>query len=435
MKIKTVYKSYDQVMALPKAKKVKPKKPSIFFRTLVRLLSQMDLWKTRFKFTGKFDKRKGPYLILMNHSSFIDLKIAHAILYPMPFSIICTHDALVGKKWLMTNIGCVPTRKFVSDVSLINDMKYALKKKKISVLMYPEAGYSFDGKATALPENFGRLLKILDVPVLYIETKGAFHRDPLYNGLKIRRVPVSAHVQELFTKEQIKELPIDAINEKIKIAFSFDNFLWQKETGLSISEPFRADGLERIIYRCANCNTEGKMHGEGTKLYCEHCGKTYTLTEFGFLKADEGETEFTHIPDWYEWERQKVREEIITGDYTLDVPVTIGIMLDYKALYMVGSGRLKHTLDGFNLTGCEGKLSYSQKAISSYGLNADYYWYEIGDVICIGDSNALYYCFPPKDVPVAKTRLATEELYKLHKINALCSKGALYGKPSTEKNN
>lgn len=432
MKIKTVYKSYDEVMALPKAKKIKPKKPSIFFRTLVRMLSQMDLRKARFKFTGQIDKRKGPYLILMNHSSFIDLKIAHGILYPMPFSIVCTHDALVGKKWLMTRIGCVPTKKFVSDVSLINDMKYALKKKKISVLMYPEAGYSFDGKATALPENFGRLLKILDVPVIYIQTKGAFHRDPLYNGLKIRRVPVSAQVEQLFTEEQIKEFPIETINEKIRLAFSFDNFLWQKETGLSVSEPFRADGLERIIYRCANCNTEGKMRGEGTKLYCDHCGKSYTLTEFGELKADDGNTEFSHIPDWYEWERQKVREELLSGEYTLDVPVSIGIMLDYKALYMVGSGRLKHTLEGFCLTGCDGKLSYTQKAISSYGLNADYYWYEIGDVICIGDNNALYYCFPPKDIPVAKTRLATEELYKLYKINASCVKNIISGKTVTE---
>ena len=37
-------------------------------------------------------------------------------------------------------------------------------------------------------------------------------------------------------------------------------------------------------------------------------------------------------------------------------------------------------------------------------------------VICIGNRDCLYYCFPkePGDV-VAKTRLATEELYKMKK--------------------
>ena len=63
-----------------------------------------------------------------------------------------------------------------------------------------------------------------------------------------------------------------------------------------------------------------------------------------------------------------------------------------------------------------GKLDYTQKPSASYSLYSDYYWYEIGDMICIGNSQVLYYCFPTegKDV-VAKTRLAAEELYKLRR--------------------
>ena len=57
-----------------------------------------------------------------------------------------------------------------------------------------------------------------------------------------------------------------------------------------------------------------------------------------------------------------------------------------------------------------------QTPLASYSLYADYYWYEIGDMICIGTKDVLYYCFPKEgqDV-VAKTRLAAEELYKLCK--------------------
>ena len=36
-------------------------------------------------------------------------------------------------------------------------------------------------------------------------------------------------------------------------------------------------------------------------------------------------------------------------------------------------------------------------------------------MICIGNSDALYYCFPKCGDVVAKTRMATEELYKLKK--------------------
>ena len=83
-------------------------------------------------------------------------------------------------------------------------------------------------------------------------------------------------------------------------------------------------------------------------------------------------------------------------------------------LYRVGEGSLTHTAEGFHLTGCDGQIDYVQKPAASYSLYSDYYWYELGDMICVGNQKVQYYCFPKGagDV-VAKTRLATEELYKL----------------------
>ena len=156
------------------------------------------------------------------------------------------------------------------------------------------------------------------------------------------------------------------------------------------------------------------MLGKGITLTCQACGKTYTLTEDGSLQAAGGSPAFTHIPDWYAWARDCVRRELEEGTYRLDIPVRIGMLVDTRCIYMVGDGRLTHDASGFHLTGCDGKLDYRQEPLASYSLYADYFWYEIGDMICIGDSGTLYYCFPkePGDV-VAKTRLAAEELYKL----------------------
>ena len=135
------------------------------------------------------------------------------------------------------------------------------------------------------------------------------------------------------------------------------------------------------------------------------------------MKALEGETEFSHIPDWFAWERECVRQEILEGSYKLDVEVDIGMLVDTKHLYMVGGGRLTHDPEeGFTLTGCDGKLQYNQKPQTSYSVNADYYWYEIGDIVSIGTADALYYCFPRNAGDfVAKTRMAAEEMYKLYK--------------------
>ena len=119
------------------------------------------------------------------------------------------------------------------------------------------------------------------------------------------------------------------------------------------------------------------------------------------------------MPDWFDWQREAVKGEILRGEYSLDVPVDVYVLADYKALYSVGEGRLTHGKEGFRLTGADGELDYSQSSMASYTLNSDYFWYEIGDVIGIGDSERLYYCFPKTPTPVAKARLAAEELYKI----------------------
>ena len=226
MKIKTRQKSIDAVMALPKGKHRQPRRPSLLLHTVIRVASIFDLLATRFSYTteGMEKVGKSPCLILMNHSSFIDLMIVSRIFYPKPYGIVCTSDGFVGKEWLMRLLGCIPTQKFVSDVGLIRDMEYLLKEKKSSVLMYPEASYSFDGTATALPRKMGVLLKKLNVPVVSITTRGAFLRDPLYNGLQKRKVKVSAEVKCLLTPEEIKEKTVRELDEILTGAFTFDNF-------------------------------------------------------------------------------------------------------------------------------------------------------------------------------------------------------------------
>lgn len=421
MKITTKNASFAAVMAKKRPKHRKPLRPLFLLQIVVRVLAIFDLWPTKFTYrTHGMEKigKKEPCLILMNHSSFIDLKIASKIFFPKRYGIVCTSDGFVGfcMSLLMRLLGCIPTQKFVTDISLIKDMEYLLKRKKTSILMYPEASYSFDGTATPLPRKMGVLLKKLGVPVVTVITKGAFARDPLYNCLQKRKVQVSADVTCLATAEEVKSMTVAQLDELLDKAFGFDNFKWQQENNIKIDEPFRADGLNRILYKCPHCGTEGKTEGKGTTLTCHSCGKVYELTEYGYLKATDGDSAFVHIPDWYAWERGEVRKELEEGTYKLDVPVKIGMMVNYNAIYMVGEGRLTHSADGFTLTGCNGQLRYTQGPLSCYGLYADYYWYEIGDMICIGNNDVLYYCFPQDagDV-VAKTRIAAEELYKLKK--------------------
>ena len=417
MKIKVQKLSYKEVISLPTKGRFIPKKPNILFRTLLKIVSLPELIATRFKLNKiNMDKLpKTPCLYLMNHSSFTDLKIAVSVLFPKPVNIISTLDGLVGQEWLMRNLGCVPTRKFIPDPLIVKDLNYCLKKLKSNVLMYPEAGYTFDGTCVTLPDSLGKCIKLLGVPVVMIKTYGAFLRDPLYNNLQKRKIKISADMEFVLSPEDISSMSVAEINAKLKECFTFDGFKWQKDNDVKITEDFRADGLERVLYKCPACKSEGFMVGKGINIECKKCGKKYELTHNGSISAINGITEFDHVPDWYKWQREEVKREIESDLYSLDTKVNIYVLKDTKALYDVGTGKLLHDKNGFKLVSDDGEIDYTQGPLYTHSLNADYFWYEIGDVICIGNNEISFYCFPQENAIVAKTRFAVEELYKINK--------------------
>lgn len=419
MKIKKVEKNYQEVLAMPQPKHKKPLRQVGILRPILKLVCRVLLFFSGFSYQKigmEKLKEKEPCLVLMNHSSFIDLEIVAYLMADREWHIVTTLDGFVGKAWLMRLLGCISTKKFINDVTLVRDMRYTVKNLNASLVMYPEASYSFDGTATPLPESLGKCIKLLGVPVVMIRTEGAFLRDPLYNGLQVRKTNVSATMEYILSPEDIQNKSVTEINAILEKQFDFDNFKIQQEKGIKIKEKFRADGLHRVLYKCPHCQTEGKTYGKGIHLTCEACGVSYELTEYGFLKSVNDETLFNHVPDWYRWERDCVRKELEEDTYRLDIPVDICMLVNTKCIYQVGEGRLVHTTKGFHLTGCDGQIDYHLKPQASYSLYSDFYWYEIGDMISIGDDKIQYYCFPKnQDNIAAKTRLAAEELYKITK--------------------
>ena len=77
MKISTRNLPYEEVLKLPRLEHKNPRKPSRLLATVVRLASIPTLWKTGFSYTTERMElaKDQPCLILMNHSSFTDMKL------------------------------------------------------------------------------------------------------------------------------------------------------------------------------------------------------------------------------------------------------------------------------------------------------------------------------------------------------------------------
>ena len=420
MKIKVTDLPLEEVLKLQPEKRFAPTKIDYFWYTLVRALvpfevndKTLNLKKVDMDKLGK----NQPCLILQNHTSFLDPKITQKVMYPRPINIVTTYDAFVGLKWVLRKLGCFPTRKFVPEVQTLKDMAYCVNTLKTSVVMFPEAGYNFDGTTTTLPENLGRLVKLLGVPLVTIISKGADLIQPLFNRLLKRKVRFETEVKFQLSTKQIQEMSAEEITKVINDAFSYDSYKWQQENNVIIDEPNRALGLERVLYKCPHCNAEEQTVGENSTLTCKACGKQWELTETGYMKALDGETEFSHIPDWFNWERECVRTQLESGEYLAQTEVDLYAQINTKTIYKTGEAILTQNMDGLFLHDKQGNLIHHQPPLFSHTINADFYWYEIDDIIGLGTEKIYYTCAPKNHRNfVTKARLVAEELYKLKKI-------------------
>lgn len=401
-------------------KKVKRISTPLFWLTV--LVAKMGL-RGR-SFTVKKTNMEGlepPYLVLGTHLSFFDLNTLVLGLYPHRINYVCALDAIRDYgEGLMRRLGIIGKRKFVADVRLLKNMKYSVDKlTDCAMAMYQEAKFSLDGTTSFIPASMGKLAKFLDVPVVIANMHGNYLSQPQWNtehkfDRNKYRPPLVTEITQLFTREEVRALDKDVLQEKIVEALQYDEFRWQKDNNIVLDNPFRASGLNKLLYKCAHCGTEGQMLGEGTTLRCQACGKEWEMTPLGELKARSGETEYSHIPDWFDFQQACVAEEVRSGRYCFEDEVRVDTLPGAKRFYSHGMGRLVHDVDGFRLE-CNAYGEPTTVVWRGYeidGVHIEYDYKKRGDVLDISTYDESYWVYPKKRDVITKISLATDEIFK-----------------------
>jgi len=402
---------------LDKVKRFDMKRPPMrqHLRPLIWLLCAPALISHRNKLKKvRMEGVKPPYLLLCNHNAFMDFKVAEKAIFPHRANFVVAIDGFIGREWLLRFIGCICKRKFTRDVTLIRQLKRVAERGDIAVI-YPEARYSLCGTDAVLPEAIGQLAKLLKIPVVTLICHGHHVNSPFWN-LPDRHVKgTEAEMTCLFTADEVSGSSTDEIKDAVERAFEYDDFRWQKENGVRITYKERAKGLHKVLYQCPACGTEYEMESSGAVIRCGRCGKEWVMDEYGALSAGSGETEFSHIPDWYEWERENVRREVENGAYSFTCKARVDALPNAKKYIDIGEATLTHDMNGFRLTGnADGEpydLKWSPMTLYSCHIEYDYLG-KHGDCVDLNTANDTLYVYP-KDClfSVTKMALATEELY------------------------
>ena len=395
-----------------------PIRQPIYLTWLIQMLSKMMLIGKEHK-VEKFNMEglKPPYLLLSNHMSFVDFELVSLGTYPHRVNNVVNIDGFYMRAWLLEWIGAICTRKFTTDLHLVKSIRKVLERGDV-LCMYPEARYSPAGTTAYLPESLGMLVKKSKVPVVIALHHGNYLHSPFWNFRKKRKVPLYTTFTKLWDPEDLEKLTVEEINAGLKEALTYDEYKWQKDNGILITEPYRAEGLNKILYQCPSCKTEHKMESKGAELFCTECGKRWYLNEDGSLSAVDGETEFSHIPDWFEWEREQVRQQIENGEYSFEDDVEVYSLPRCYKYEPLGFGKLTHDPEqGFVLTGHYREKDYriQRTPLQTNSLHVEYDFLRIKpfDLVDISTENDSFYCYTTKKDVITKLAFATEEIYKI----------------------
>lgn len=394
----------------------KPVRQRIYLTPLTWLLSFPSVIKHRLKINKvNMEGLKKPYILLCTHHSFMDFKVTTKATFPSRLNYVVAIDGFIKREWLLRNAGGICKRKFTNDTKLIKHMKYILNEKKGIVAIYPEARYSLIGTNAILPESLGKLIKLFKHPVVVLNMHGDYLMQPVWN-LDKRNVKLAADMTQIIKKEEIETLSAEQINARINQAFRYDEYQYQFDNQIKIDFKNRLKGISRVLYQCPHCLKEHVMASDKNELWCEACGEKYVQDIYGQIKNTKGNSIFTHLPDWYEFQREQVRKQIEDGTYYFEDDVSVESLPNSKGYVDLGIMKLVHNNEGFWLYKKDGSFELKREVLSMYGLHIEYNYMNKGDCLDLSTLENTYYIYPLnyKNV-VTKLHFAVEELYKIHK--------------------
>jgi len=280
---------------------------------------------------------KPPFLVISTHQGPVDYYVGPLAMFPRRAMYVSDMEGFAAfGKWLYRGLGCIGKRRYVSDISVVRNMKYALNKGQ-SVVVYPESRHSNVGTTAYVADNLGHLAKIMDVPVVILKASGNYLANPFWDEEHTRIVPVRAEMKCICKREDLSMLGESEISAIIKKELTYDEYKYQQDNHILIKDKNRAKGIHKALYQCRKCEGKYLMESDMDTLSCSACGAKWQLSEDGWMCQ---ENEKIHIPDWYEWQRKNAVNAFKNIEKVYKYSVRIYALPNEKGFVNLGAGEL-----------------------------------------------------------------------------------------------
>jgi len=193
-------------------------------------------------------KKKGPFVILGNHSINID-PIIMGLHFPFHVYFIATEQVFnLGflSSLLKYIVNPIKKSKSVSDMETIRKTKRIVEQGG-SIGIFPEGNTSYSGQTGIIQPATVKLIKLLKIPVIILNMKGLYLSYPRWS---IYRKKGHSHsfIKKIITPEMYLNWSDEYLYEVLKSELHVNAFEDQAESQVMYRGKKIAHGLEKLIF-------------------------------------------------------------------------------------------------------------------------------------------------------------------------------------------
>ena len=140
--------------------------------------------------------------------------------------------------------------------------------------------------------------------------------------------------------------------ERINTALAYSEFEYQKREHVLVEGNDKALGFETMFYKCPCCGSEFTLSTDGNDVKCSNCGTVATFQDDFTFKWNTEKQYFENYSQWYDWQYEKILEEVKQPDFKLEDEVDYEIDEPGVDQYVkVGHGVMTFSHDGWDYKG------------------------------------------------------------------------------------
>lgn len=255
---------------------------------------------------------KGPALILTNHTSNFDYLYIASTCWPMRINFLATYYWFTFKKlrpWLRY-MGVIQKYQFATDLTAMKKLKYVITEKHSTTFIAPEGTIYANGKSGYMSDSIVKIIKFLKVPVYSMKIEGAGLGHGKWQKVQQPETRVEISMAPLFTAEEVASLDKPTMYTRIVDALHFDDFEYQKRTGVQVRGTTRAEGLDDLLYHCPDCGKEFTLKTEGNRIFCTGCGLEARINDSYRFDWPQGKVWFDNYSQWFDYQYDLLYEQM-----------------------------------------------------------------------------------------------------------------------------